>query len=277
MNQNTDYERFTREVYRQLSELEGIKTICIEHNIPLTGKSGCKHQIDVYWEYEHLEVKHKVAIECKNYSHTLSIGKVRDFCGVLSDLEDVTGIMVTKKGYQKGAKKYAAHYGINLKELRTPDESDGLIGQIEINIDLAIRRRVFLVDEIWAKDNDFNLPCIKNFLARFMDDKEWLQSDYIPLQTLPDAKILNKDRDVITTFHELEDKLPPEGTVEEYVFPFDDAYIDCQEGFVKIREVKYLYIKERNTNVFGLEARDFVKAILKDALNGEQKLLGKYV
>jgi len=45
-------------------------------------------------------------------SKLVSIGKIRDFYGVLSDLNNVAGIMETKIGYQKGAKEY----GITLKE-----------------------------------------------------------------------------------------------------------------------------------------------------------------
>lgn len=48
------------------------------HNVKLIGKSGQKHQIDVYWEYQYDNTIFKIAIECKNYNHTVSICKVRD-------------------------------------------------------------------------------------------------------------------------------------------------------------------------------------------------------
>lgn len=252
MNQNTEYEKFAQDVYRRLSALEGINTSDIKHNIRLTGKSGCEHQIDVYWEYKLGGVIHKVAIECKNYARSVSIGKVRDFYGVLSDLENVAGIMVTKMGYQAGAKKYAVHNGINLKELRTPNESDGLVAELEININVKKRRRLFLIDE------------------------DWLNTDYIPLETISTSKIRNSNGEIISTFDELEDKLPQEGTVSEHIFSFDDAYVDTNEGLVKINEVKYLYEGNEHKTIFGLHAKDFVDAILTDALNGEIKLLGKY-
>ena len=147
MNKNTEYEKFAQEIYQGLINAEGIHTIDVKHNIKLTGKSGQEHQIDVYWEYEIAGVKHKVAIECKNYNSAVPIGKVRDFYGVLSDLTNVVGIMVTKVGYQEGAKKFADSYGINLKELRTPNEEDGRVGEIEIHTEINIRRCLFLVDE----------------------------------------------------------------------------------------------------------------------------------
>ena len=121
MNQNVEYEKFTQEIYQELSNARGITTN-VEHNVKLIGKSGQKHQIDVYWEYKIAGVQHKVAIECKNYNRKLSVDKVNAFRGVLADLTDVKGIMITQKGYQAGAKKIADSCGINLKELRTPSE-----------------------------------------------------------------------------------------------------------------------------------------------------------
>lgn len=68
------------------------------------GNSGTRHQIDVYWEYEKDGQLHKVAIECKNYSKNVPIGKVRDFYGVIDDIDDLQGIMITRNGFQDGAK-----------------------------------------------------------------------------------------------------------------------------------------------------------------------------
>ena len=112
MNPNTEYERFTQYIYQKLVNNDVLKPTKVLHNTKLTGKSGCEHQIDVYWEYEIAGNKHQVAIECKNYDSLVPIGEVRDFHGVLTDLNNVNGIMVSKKGYQSGAKKYAEEYGI---------------------------------------------------------------------------------------------------------------------------------------------------------------------
>ena len=136
MNANIEYEKFTQEIYQELVNADVVKSTKVKHNIKILGKSGQKHQIDVYWEYEIAGVKHKVAIECKNYNRTVPIGKVRDFFGVIYDLNNVAGIMVTKIGYQEGAKKYASYYGINLMELRTPKQGEGIIGETILNFDI---------------------------------------------------------------------------------------------------------------------------------------------
>ena len=183
MNPNTEYEKFAQEIYQGLLNEEIIKAIQVQHNVKLRGKSGQLHQVDVYWEYELAGVNHKVAIECKNYNKPVSVGKVRDFYSVLSDLNNVNGIMVTKVGYQKGAKEFAAHYGINLKELRLPNKEESIIGRLELNFNISITRCLFLLDDEWAKSN-INLEGYRKYLMFFSGDNDWTTTDYFPLETL---------------------------------------------------------------------------------------------
>ena len=96
MNPNIEYEKFTQEIYQELVNADVLKTTKVQHNVKLKGRSEQEHQIDVYWEYEIAGTKQKVAIECKNYNKTVGIGKVRDFYGVLYDLNNVAGIIVAK-------------------------------------------------------------------------------------------------------------------------------------------------------------------------------------
>ena len=65
MNANIEYEKFTQEIYQELVNADVVKSTKVKHNIKILGKSGQKHQIDVYWEYEIAGVLHKVAVECK--------------------------------------------------------------------------------------------------------------------------------------------------------------------------------------------------------------------
>ena len=73
MNQNTEYEKFTQEIYQQLlnTDFGNVKTVEVLHNVKLRGRSGQEHQIDVYWEYEIAGLRRKVAIECKNYKQLI--------------------------------------------------------------------------------------------------------------------------------------------------------------------------------------------------------------
>ncbi len=268
MNLNTEYERFAREIYQKLINAEGINTITVKHNVKLTGKSGQQHQIDVYWEYQIDGVMHKVIIECKNYNATVSIGKVRDFYGLLADLTNVSGIMVTKMGYQAGAKAYACYYGINLKELRAPTLEDAIIGEIQIHTQIARRRRLFLIDKQWAESNNINLESLENWYAEISRcDGELRNDGYFPLEISTGASILNKKRQRISTFDELENKLFEDN---EHIFNFEDAYVDTHYcGQMKINAVKYVSNKTQEKKIFAIDARNIIKAILKDALSGE--------
>lgn len=280
MDQNTEYEKFTQEVYENLSHPIGLKTKKIKHNIKLTGRSGQSHQIDVYWIYELNEKEYKVAIECKNYNKNVPIGTVRNFFGVIYDLENVAGIMVTKKGYQEGAKKYASYYGINLIELRTPNKGEAIIGEMQLTSNTNIRRRLFLVDNEWIKENNIihasclNYLDILNLFNYPQNNREtnWDITKYIPLQTTPNNQIYDSQGVIITTFNKLEEGIVSES---DQIFSFNDAYVDTVFGKIKIKEIKYAYLQTQQKTIFSIDAHEFTKAILKDALNEGIKLIPK--
>lgn len=239
MNPNTEYERFTQEVYQQLLSCHHPNMANVQHNIKLEGRSGCKHQIDVYWEYKKDGVKHRVAIECKNYSSHVPKEKVCAFQGVLSDLDGVEGIIVSRKGFQQGAKQYAKKYGISLHELREPEGEDNIIGEMNLGIHTEIKRPLYKVDKVWASAHNIDVP-----------------DEFIYLPPVDD-KLRDSKGNVITSLRTVED-----GST------FEDAYVrTIKWGAVKILEVKYTYkTKDRQRN-FTIDAEGFVKAILKDAFS----------
>ena len=278
MTIHTAFERFTQRVYQKLVNNDVLKPITVQHNVKLKGKSGCDHQIDVYWEYEIAGNLHRVAIECKNYDSQVPIGKVRDFFGVLQDLNNVRGIMVSSKGYQEGAKRFADFYGISLKELRMPGKNESL-GSIITTVHEDIRRTLFLIDEGWITKNNFSLDRLRKFYAEFQFKQAdyWKAATHFPIET-KDHYIRNAKGEKISSLDELEQQLPenPEpGT--EIVFPFEDGWLESRLwGPVKIREVKYEYESEAQETTIDLSADDFVEAILEDALDGKTEYIPKY-
>ena len=245
MNDNIEYEKFAQEIYNEILKNLYVKNIEVMHNVKLIGKSGQKHQIDVYWEYQYDNTIFKIAIECKNYNHTVSIGKVRDFFGVLYDLEEVKGIMVTKKGYQEGAKKFGEHYGIDLMELREPEDGEAIVAETTLTIDCSVRHRLFLIDEDWA------------------------------LATKED-KIRNSEGKIIVDIRKLEDELPKKSKQDDgYIYPFEDAYVKTEWGDIKIKEVKFEYENHTEIKQFKIDAQNITKAILKNAINKEVLFVGK--
>lgn len=269
MKHGTEYELLAQQVYQILLNRDWPgKSICVQHDIKLKGTSGQVHQIDVYWEYELAGVTNKVAIECKDYSKPLAIGKVRDFYGVLADLKDVKGIMIASNGFQKGAKEYAQAYGINLKELSVEGENP-IVAEIENHIHVSLRRKLFMIDEAWAKDNGINIDSYRKRLSwMFTDGAEWLKTSHLPIHT-SDSIIRDVNGGKISSLEDLEAKISPEiigGT--NHCFPFDDAFVSTSSGPIKIKEVLIVDKEEYKHSSINVVAEGFVKAILKDALDG---------
>ena len=273
MNPNIEYEKFTQEIYQELVNADVLKTTMVQHNVKLKGRSGQEHQIDVYWEYEIAGSKHKVAIECKNYNQAVPIGRVRDFFGALYDLVDVKGIMVTKVGYQKGAKEYASYYGIDLKELRNPNPGEAVIGEVEMNFDISVRRCLFLVDVNDSETEKFSVSRYKQILSCMSLDKDssWINATHIPLELI-DRNIIDSNGTTITTLEKIEKELPKDSD-SDIVFKYEEAFVNSRWGKIKINEIKYEYKYTNEKKIITIDAQDFVKAILKDALNGEIKLI----
>ena len=269
MNPNTEYERFTQEVYKQLLNCRHLNNANVQHNIKLEGRSGCKHQIDVYWEYEKDGVKHRVAIECKNYNRRVYKEKVCAFNGVLIDLDGVEGIMVSKKGFQSGAKLYAKECGISLQELREPEGEETIIGNMALNFHIEKRSTLFAVDEQWAKEHNIDIPEYKRRMdmISFTHEHKWSNATHIPLE-LADRVIRDAEGKEITTLDLLDQQISVRPTDDfPFVFPFNNAYVNTTFwGAVKILEIKYTYETEDQQRDITIDAEGFVKAILKDAL-----------
>ena len=274
MNPNTEYEKFVQELYQELIKNSGINTIEVMHDTKLEGKSGCKHQIDVCWKYEKDGVHNTVIIECKNYKRKISIGKVRDFYGLLSDLTNVYGIMITKVGYQKGAKIYADHYGINLKELRSPNEKDDCrIGESTISIGADVSRRLFLLYDNWAKESNIDWALYRDRMSSLsMDQTSWTD-DYISLALIGGDFVLDEKGQVIKDLNELREKSSQE---PECIYYFNNAYVKTKEfGVVKIQAVKFINSHSVKNTTFVLDVRNIVKALIKDTSTGITNFIWK--
>lgn len=278
MNPNTSFECFTQRILQKLVNSELLKPTLVRHNVKLTGKSGCEHQIDVYWEYEKDGVMNRVAIECKNYDSNLSIGKVRDFYGVLHDLENVRGIMVTSKGYQKGAKKFAEYYGISLKKLRRPKWNES-IGAITTVSHTDSVHTLYKVDEEWAAEHHFSIDKYRNMCSNLYPNKAnyWRAATHLPIGAI-DGNIRDSQGNIISSLESLGlmflDKQEP-GTI--ILFPFKDGWVESRYwGPVRIREVKFEYESKVQETTLNLAADDFVEAIVEDALGGRTDYVPKY-
>lgn len=270
MNENLEYEFLVQDIFQTLANENDSNTINVKHNVKMAGRSGQKHQIDVYYEFSFMGQIHKVVIECKNYSNPVSIGKLSNFHGVLSDIGDVKGIFVSKNGFQKGAIDFARFYNITLKELRYPKASDwtGRIREIIINLQF----------------------CDKKITSReFVFDKDWYRNKYgdqkisFELSALNNDVLIKDERGKINTnLFELEKRLKCFNERDTYdliqEFNFKEAFLFIPEQEpLKINAIKYRYDIIITNEEVKIEGNTISKAIMIDVLNGERRLFSKEI
>ena len=269
-DKNIEYELFVKEVYETIINNEGYKNLTVDHNVRINGKSGCYHQIDVYWELRIAGEIKRFAIECKNYSKTIQISKVRDFFGVIHDIGDIKGIMVTKKGFQSGAKSFADFYGISLKEIRKPKKNDwdGKVRKTQFKIilqDIKIKDVKLNLDESWLINNmnPFKKSEIK-----------------IPSDVNEKVVIYKEDGSKDFDLREMEERIPRQankayGLKYEFDFSSKLRFVDTSIGKVKVYNIVVNYDENPISTELTIDAFAVTDAIFKDAQSGEIKFIRK--
>ncbi len=271
-NDNVEYELLAKEIYNSLLKADGIENIDVQHNIKLPGKSGCNHQIDVYWEFKLAGDVHKVAIECKNFSKEVSIAKVRDFFGVIYDIGNIKGIFASKKGFQSGAKKFAEYHGISLKEIRQPNEEDwrGRLKTMHVEINLMPTKITSIHVEL---DYDW---LINNSIITSEEERNKIKITTNKLNA--ELYVYDENGNVIKNFLELEQELPhdyKEGKDFKFAHRFDNGYLDSNLGRIKVKCIDFVYDIENVSAELTLDAENIVKAIIKDVKSGEIQFVNK--
>jgi len=114
-----NYERFTQQVIASLTGVE------VHHKRVYVGRvSQRKIKVDVSFNYSVAGANLIFIVECKCYSHSVSVDEVEECRSKLNDMGAHKGIMVTTIGYQEGAVKAAMGWGIALA-LLTADNQPG--------------------------------------------------------------------------------------------------------------------------------------------------------
>lgn len=256
-----EFELLVRAIYEQILSQEDIKNIMVQHDVKKEGRSGQKHQVDLYWEFEVAQTVHRVAVECKEYKNPVQIGKIRDFYGALEDLGNTSGVFVTTSKYQKGAITYAQSKGIQLKIVETP--TDERVDTFTTNIHLN------------------NLYDVK---ASPRLDMDWLidianieEGTPICIEALQDELILQDvDGNYVCSFYELECKLPRSNESRKnlsHTYSFTDTFLTWPNSPyqpLKILGIDYTYNEVVNTtssvSKFRVEAEKLLKDVMDDKL-----------
>jgi len=118
VNTGIAFEVLVRQIFQKIVDADAERTIQVRQNVTLQGKHA-KHQIDVYWEFEHPKgIVYRTVVQVKDWNKPIYQGELLKFKGVLDDLPgQPKGVVVTRSGYQQGAADYAKAHGILLFEL----------------------------------------------------------------------------------------------------------------------------------------------------------------
>ena len=272
----TEYELLVKQIYEQLILEDGVNNVTVSHNIKLKGiRSGLHHQIDVYWEFQLAGEIHRVAIECKNYSNSVSIAKIRDFHGVIDDIGDIKGIFVSTNGFQSGAKQFADRFGITLKEIRKPIDSDwdGYIKSINVNLVLIPSPQLKGIDiefdGRWLNDNNLVLEEVHDKAQKHL--REYLDQNKYP-------PIYDTNKIFIEDFQSLHNKLPVDvdGNNLTHKFILDNRYLMINgQQLIKLLAVifHYSYSSQTMSSEFIFDGSLLVKSIVKDVKSGDIKFI----
>jgi hypothetical protein len=116
-NTGVSYEKLVQGIFQAIHDQEEVATITVEQNKTLRGKIST-HQIDVYWKFQKGGIQHEVIVQARDWQSAVKQGDLFHFKCVLDDLPNQPrGVFVTRTGYQRGAKDFAAAQGIILYEL----------------------------------------------------------------------------------------------------------------------------------------------------------------
>jgi len=116
-NTGGPYERLVQGIFQAIHDQEQVATINVEQHKTLQGKA-VPHVVDVYWKFEKGGIVYETIVQAKDWRSPVKKGQLIEFKGVLDDLPgQVRGVFVTRTGYQKGARDFAAAHKIILYEL----------------------------------------------------------------------------------------------------------------------------------------------------------------
>jgi hypothetical protein len=112
-----DYELLVQQIFQQILDQDSVPNILVQHDVVIQGVKT-KHQIDVYWEFMLAGIAYRTIVQAKNWAKPVDRGELLKLEAVLRDLPgQPRGIIVTARGYQKGALEVAKSCGIQIYEL----------------------------------------------------------------------------------------------------------------------------------------------------------------
>lgn len=270
-----EFEIFTKSLYQELLNQQDLKNLKIEHDIKLKGNTTQEHQIDIYWEFEIAGITHKVAVECKDYKNVVSVGKIRDFYGVINDIEGIKGIFVTNKGYQSGAITYAQGKNIDLKVIKNKNITQSDFKDSGIITTLNLSMTMFIIENV-----KYNFIFDMQYLYQH-NHKDNLTGSFSVDGNTNEIFILDKNKKPLFSLQDFSHEIPREPTNSpnltfEKDLSHDFYFIDYPNRTLnlKINKIEVIYDTVSSCETSILEAKATAKAIIKDIINNSCEVVG---
>ncbi len=209
-NTGVSYEVLVQGIFQAINDQDEVANLAVERNKTLQGITT-RHQIDVYWKFEKGGITYETIVQAKDWKNPVKKGQLIEFKGVRDDLPGPPrAVFVTRTGFQKGAKDFAAAHGIILYELGEPAKRPNTqitpLGWVVFKAEL----RTFKVpnkdpNEEPVEELAMGLrttvfqPIYSNFVfqidSRWFDENLWgLDKSQIKLNTLPNAEVVFYDQ-----------------------------------------------------------------------------------
>lgn len=113
-NNGSDFESYVQYVYSTLLNLRGEK-VQVSRRTTFRLPGGDSYEVDVYYEFHKAGIRHRVAIECKDWSRPVDQGKLLEFHQKIKNIgNDVVGVVISRSGFQSGVSTVAARHNVLL-------------------------------------------------------------------------------------------------------------------------------------------------------------------
>lgn len=288
----TKYELFVKEIYERLNAVDGLSDVRIQHDIKLIGAAGVEHQIDLYWTFSRGGVNYSVAIECKDYNSRVSKDRIQSFHDVLHDIGGLHGILVTKMGFQSGAKEYAQKYGIQLMEIRHPTDDDwkGKMRNLQLILELHSIDNVsplIVVDKERVASNRVELSKINKLRIHAMSNQVFVEYD--EMESVSFCNGLKKDSAIKSekntkSIYDLITMLPRKEAVQglTHMFRFKNGVVHYSDEEsnktieLPVTQINFTYDVHLSKEKVEINGDDFIEAIVKNLSDGTQKTIDRF-
>ena len=270
-----EYELFVKKIYECLNREDGLSDIKVQHDVKLTGASGVEHQIDIFWAFDKGGINYKVAIECKDYKGKVSKEKIAAFHDILHDIGNIHGVFVSKNGFQSGAREYASKYGIQIMEIRHPDNADweGRIKEIQIVLRILTiehERVHILINEEEIKSMGISVTDKEAILANTA--RTVIEFDTMTVK----GEVISKNGS--KTLLELINLLKREDAGKGFkcLFVFTGGFLYCNDKVLPIESLGFIYDVKESIELININGDEIIKAIVKNITEGTEYSIDKF-